>query len=97
MTIVVYGYGTDLDATYSIVAYGLTIDPVLDLEAMGKATIEQAFVQDFSGARRQMSTAEFMRWKHVLKMMRDGRMETSRIRRRHDRMEIRLKWALLRK
>lgn len=68
MSIILQGFGVDVDSLSSIVAFGLTVDPQTEeeaVEAIQGASIEQLFVVDYGGHRRKASQSEFRRFKRL--------------------------------
>lgn len=91
MSIVVRGFGLDIDSFSSIVAWGLNrdaIDAVNPLPELEAATIDECFVIDFRAGRRKMSRTEWTQWRRVLAVIRRSRAKADSERRRNRELTL---------
>jgi len=94
MSVILKGFGRDVDSMSSIVAFGLAVNPVDEagvVEAIQAADITQLFVVDYGGQRRKPSAAE---WRMFKRMSKHIDMDTLYFRQKKSRKvgKIEIEW-----
>jgi hypothetical protein len=89
LSIVVRGFGLDVDSSSSIVAFGLTrnhVDTEEPVQVVNQATIDESYVVEFSGAERKPTPAEWARWRRWVQGITRGGLQIT-VKKRRGRTE----------